>query len=256
MASLYYYMSYNGVYAENKYATLATIPVIESAEYKDDDRYSVPGKDGELVMIPQYRSKGNAHVRLTLQLKDKWLGYSGSRNLDDGFKTLRKWLTGNGTLKIWNYKSGIDGNYLMYEFEVIQITMQEIRKDNEYGRLEVDFEVFPVGFINGHDVSISGGSGFTLMNYGDIGYPVYSIKSTSSGSGTLTVNGLTMGYTLVADEWLNIDTRRMIAYTGNTNKSSSVNGDYKNLLLNSGANIISVSSGHIFNMVPHWGFRL
>jgi phage-related protein len=257
MAGLNYNITYNNISPENRYAQLATIPIIEPADYKEGDRYSIPARDGEMLILPKYRSKGNAHVKLTLQIKDKWLDYSGSRNLDDAFKTLQKWLTGNSSLKIYNNRSGIDSNTLAYNLEVIQITTNEIRKDNRYGRLEVDFEVFPMNFLASGDTTYnSTNNSLTLTNDGDGSYPIYQIKGSSSGTGTLTVGSKTMGYTLVNDEWLTIDTRRMIAYTGTTNRSQNINGDYKDLYLGNGSTTITVSSGHIFKVTPHWGYKL
>lgn len=251
---LYYNMTFKNVYPANRYAELATIPVIERGEIKND-RYSIAGRDGELIGIDTWR--GNAHVRLTLHTKSDW--YTSTRqNVDDNLNTLKKWLSGTGELKIISNKEGYNSNYITHILEVLQITTNEIRKNNDYGRLEVDFEVYPLNFLPSANVEQSSvDNKLTVYNSGDFGMPIISIKGTSSGTGTLYVGGHTaMEYTLEANEWLTIDSRRMIAYTGNTNKSSSVNGDYKNMWLGNGATLIQVSSGHIFKVIPQWGYRL
>lgn len=252
MAGLYYNMTFNNIFPENRYARLATIPVIEKSEIQRD-RYTIIGRDGELLGIDEWRN--NAHVQLTLHTKVGWMDGMGQRNLDDLLNSLNRWLSGTGMLHIINNEYGLYSNAIAYRLEVLQITKNEVRKDNKYGRLEVDFEVYPYNFIPSGSVRYdSEGNSLTLTNDYDECKPTYYLSG--SGSGTLSVNGKTMGYTLTSGEWLTIDTRRMIAYSGTTNKSGSVNGDYKDLWLPNGSSIITVSSGHIFKVLPEWGYKL
>lgn len=255
MAGLYYDMTYKNISPSNRYAQLATIPVIEKGDI-NRDRYTIPGRDGELLGVSV--SRNNAHVKLTLHTKAGW-GGTNTRNLDDNLKTLQNWLSGTGELKIFNNKRGLDGNYITHILEVLQITTNEIRKDNIYGRLEVDFEVYPYNFVaSGQAGQTSTGNTLSITNPYEECKPMYQL--TGEGNGTLTVggsgSGRTMGYTLVSGETLVIDTRRKIAYCSNVNWSDKINGNYEDLWLGNGTTQISVSSGHTFTVTPYWGYKL
>jgi phage-related protein len=109
--------------------------------------------------------------------------------------------------------------------------------------------VYPYEFLNSGETGQSAG---TINNPGSVCSPIYKI--VGNGSGTLSVNGKAMTYTVSGT--LYIDVRRMIAYDLNrVNKNNELNGNYRDLRLVSGENSVSASTGTL-TVYPYWGYVL
>ena len=243
--------TFKGIAPSTKYCRLATIPVITPSEIKRD-RFDVPGRNGELLGADTYRS--NAHVTMTIHCMEGWM--SGmSHPIEYYMNMIRSWLSGSGELVI---KSGTSSE-AKYIFEVLQVKIvSESYKNTDYGRLEVDFEVYPYNFLSdAHTSRTDSTYTLTVSNPADVSLPL--IVVTGVGNGTLTVNGNTMTYSGIGLGNLKIDVRRQIAYQDynntKTNKSNDVNGDYAGLVLKNGTNTLTLSNtAHIVAVYPLWGY--
>lgn len=88
-----------------------------------------------------------------------------------------------------------------------------------------------------------------LVNPGIVSKPVYMI--TGEGMCTLTVNGKSLTANVSVD--LSIDTEKMIAYRSDgTSQNTAVSGDYEDLFLQEGENVISITDGFECKVVPRW----
>lgn len=88
-----------------------------------------------------------------------------------------------------------------------------------------------------------------FYNPGIISQPLY--KLTGEGLCTLTVNDATVKANVSGD--ITIDTEKMIAYRSDgTQHNTAVSGDYEDLYLQEGENVIAVTDGFECKVVPRW----
>lgn len=228
-------ITYNNMSPENFGAWLATIPVLTHATI-NRTRFSVPMRDGELLINDV--SRNNAHWQCMVHLR--------KNDYIARIRNIRGWLSGEGVLKISN------GSNPDSFFEVLQVThTEDIMKSSDYGRLTVDFEVYPYEFLLSGESEITNYQSIT--NPAEMSKPEYVIEGT--GNGTLTVNGNDMNFHV--ETKLTIDTRRQIAKNNqNQDANDKINGEYEGLYLKSGANTISISNGFTLKVIPHWGYKL
>lgn len=235
-------MYYNGdiqfksVSSATKGLIVTAPPFVTHSEIYGDVN-TIPGRDGSVFGIDTYQ--GDAVIKVAFALV-------ASSNTTSDFQTkmraIRSWLTGRGRLVIG------DSTDSFYEVRKVKI-ITDNRVILNYGTFEVEFTVYPYEFLTTGDTGVTS---FPLTNNAMASKPLYKI--TGSGSGTLTVNGHTMTYTVDGD--LYIDTRRFIAYDGNNvNKNNMISGDYAGLYLKSGSNTISASVGTL-TVYPKWGFTV
>lgn len=235
----YSIITFNGVTSATQKVIITAPPMITHSTLTTEE-YSIPGRDGNLYGANPYRTSAQITVKMALAT-DRTFSSNVSK-YQTQWRSVRKWLQGTGKLIIGDAPDSY--------FEVQKITINtDERVILNYGNLEVQFTVFPYEFLNSGD---SAASSFT--NDGDASMPLY--KLTGSGSGTLTVNGNTMQYTIDSTGVLYIDTRRMIAYNGsNQNANSQLNGDYEKIRMKSGSNTISASVGTL-SVYPKWGYNI
>jgi phage-related protein len=193
-------------------------------------------RDGELLINDV--SRNNAHWQCMVHLR--------KNDYMARIRNIRGWLSGEGVLKISN------GSNPDSFFEVLQVThTEDIMKSSDYGRLTVDFEVYPYEFLLSGESEITNYQSIT--NPAEMSKPEYVIEGT--GSGTLTVNGNDMDFDV--ETKLTIDTRRQIAKNNqNQDANDKINGEYEGLFLKSGANTISISNGFTLKVIPHWGYKI
>lgn len=228
--------------ASNTYPlTITTPPQVTHPEIKGET-YTIPGRDGELISNDTY--KGNAEIRVTFAMVAADSANT-SNSYAQKFRAVREWLSGTGKLII--------GDSTDSYYEVLKTTIvTDSRVILRYGIIEVAFTVYPYEFLNTGDTAITS---FPITNNAGISRPLYKISGT--GSGTLTVNGKSMTYTV--DGNLYIDTRRLIAYKldngSKLNRSDKISGNYDDLLLKVGSNSISATVGTL-EVTPRWGYAL
>ena len=224
-------ITYKGYTPQNFGAWLASIPVLTHST-KVRNTWQVPNKNGEAMEAKFGRT--NAQWDVLIHMKNATWAKSK--------RAITKWLSGTGKLIM----SDADDAY--YEVLNVDIT-EDFKKDETYGRIRAIFTVYPYEFLDSGDTGITS---FPITNNAEECYPLYKIAGT--GNGTLTVNNKTMTYTV--NGTLYIDTRRKIAYDGSNNdKDSAINGDYDNLILNSGSNSVSATVGTL-TVYPKWGYNV
>ena len=223
-------ITYRGKTPEQVGAWLASIPVF-TPSIKTRNVWQIPNRSGDLLELTYGRT--NATVDVLIHAKH-------STNWEIEKRAILKWLSGTGKL--------ITSDATDAYYEVLDVAVTEItKKDDKYGRIRAIFTVYPYEFLTSGDTGLTS---FPITNDAMSSLPLYKIAG--SGSGTLTVNGNTMTYTV--DGTLYIDTRRFIAYdANNADKNSKVNGDYAGLILKEGSNTISATVGTL-TVYPKWGY--
>lgn len=228
-------ITYNSKTPEQVNAWLATYPVLTHSEIKGEVT-EVPMHDG-MLYGDSYR--GDAIWSMTFHLK--------KTDLDKKKRKVRQWLSGEGTLVM------SDTTDSFYEVKRVAIT-EDYRKSMTYGRIGAEFTVYPYEFLTSGNTGIAVTGTTTIANEHDESMPLYKI--TGSGSGTLTVNGQNMGFTMTAqDVNLYIDTRKARAYNeAGASKNSALDKDYDLFYLKAGNNSVSISSGFTVTVYPRWGY--
>lgn len=230
-------ISYNNHKPEDYNAWLATIPIVTHSSITRT-RQTIPFRDGDL--LGNDVSRGNAHYNCMVHMK--------RNDYVAKLRTVRQWLSGEGILKIYSKASDTPDSF----FEVLQVShTDDIRRDAEYGRLSVDFEIYPYEFLTTGDTWITDYA--TISNTADACMPEYEISGT--GIGTLTVNGNNMTFNVSTK--LTINTRLQIAINNSGGDANAdVGGDYAGLYLKTGNNSVSISSGFTLKVKPHWGYKI
>lgn len=219
--------------------TITTPPQITHPELISEE-WQIPGRDGTLLSVDPYR--GNAIITVNMALVANEGFTNNVSKYQIAYRQVKQWLQGTGKL--------ILGDSPDSYYEVLKVTIgTDDRQILRYGQLQVLFTVYPYEFLSSGDTGVGAG---TITNNGDEAAALYKISGT--GSGTLTVHGKTMTYTVSGD--LYIDTRRFIAYDGlGANKNSQISGDYKDIRLVHGSNTVSATVGTL-TIYPKWGYKL
>lgn len=225
-------ITYNSKTPADLDAWLATMPVLTHSEIKGNE-FDIPARG--VLLGEEYR--GNAIWTMMFHLKNN--------ELDKKKRKIRQWLSGTGTLVMSDTSDSF--------YEVLRVVQTEdFRRSEKYGRINTQFIVYPYEFLTSGNTAISGGG--TIENEHDASMPLYKIEG--NGSGTLTVNGYNMTFTVAtADNGLFIDTRRFIAYNNaGSNKNGVLSGNYEDLRFIHGENVVSITSGFILTIYPKWGY--
>lgn len=192
----------------------------------------VPGRDGLLVENHGTYAPITIPVAFNfLDKADRWMST---------YRKAKKWLSGSGWLVL-----GDDQEY-MYKVYYCNITDTE-RTSRRLGNFTAEFVCYPYAFlVEGAKEYIASA---VRYNPYSVSHPVYRI--TGEGICTLTVNGNTM--TANVGQNLTIDTERMLAYRiDGTMQNTKVTGDYEDLYLLEGDNIISITPGFRLSVIPNW----
>lgn len=228
-------IKFKSVSSKTKGLTITAPPLVTQSDILGDVN-TIPGRDGSVFGTDTYQ--GDAVIKVTFAL----VGTQTPTDFQEKLRAIRAWLSGRGKLVIG------DSEDSYYEVKKVKIITNN-RVVVNYGVLEVEFTIYPYEFLNSGDTGVTS---FPLTNNAMASKPLYKISGT--GTGTLTVNGHTMSYEVNGD--LYIDTRRFIAYDGNSeNKNNKISGDYAGLYLKSGSNTISASVGTL-TVYPKWGFTV
>ena len=226
-----YLVEFNGVTNKNigLYATRPNIPV---AEYLSES-YTIPGRDGELISY--LGGVSDIPIPVTFGFfghPNKWM---------DKFRAAKSWLLKEkGTLVL--------GDDQEYFYKVKKITFDEgVREVKDIGEFTVNFLCEGYQYLKQgkYDYDISD----VLFNAYDFCKPVYKI--TGEGMCTLTVNGKTM--TANVGQNLTVDSDLMVAYRKDgVIMNTAVSGNYEDLWLNTGANMITITDGFDLKIQPNW----
>ena len=229
------YIKFKNVSSKTVGLIMTAPPLITHSEIYGEPR-TIPGRDGSLFDSDTYR--GDAVIKCSFALAAS----STESDFESKIRAIYQWIDGTGNLVISDAE---DAHYEVKRAKIVT----DSRIILNLGTIEVEFTCYPYKFLDSGDTGITS---FPITNSAMKSKPLYKI--TGSGSGTLTVNGKTMSYTV--DGTLYIDTRRFIAYDGsNNNKNNAINGDYAGLYLKTGSNTISASVGTL-TVYPKWGYSV
>ena len=237
---VYFKFLHSGLYPG---LTVIEPPKIEHSKILGDE-YVIPGRNGSLFAqeADRYRSNATVTVKFALYKPSYESNYSDESSYHFTLQEVRRWLSGTGKLMLG------DAYGVYYEVQKVEITTDEKTTVN-YGIIEALFTVYPCEFkstatVVDYQIGISNTYSFSLST--DFSEPLYKVQTGSSG-GKVTINGKDI--TVAASETFYIDVRRRIAYSGTTNKSDKLSGDYADMVLNNGNNTITTDAGMTFTIV-------
>lgn len=233
-------IKFNNVLSSSFGLTVTEPPRIEHSAFQEEGEL-IPGKDGHLFSTDKHKGSAAINVKMALHKPSNASGYT-SAAYQTARRSIWSWLQGTGNLVIGDVSDS------HYEVQRVEITSDE-RELVNYGTIEVKFTVYPYEFLDtptkqNVTISASGSSTFTLST--DDCEPLYEV-TTGSGGGTVTINEYTVN--VAASQSFNVDVRRRISYSGNTDKSNKISIDYEKAGLKKGSNTISTNSGMTFKIV-------
>lgn len=158
------------------------------------------------------------------------------------YRTLKKWLLSgdNGDLAFSD-----DPGY-HYRVKSVQVVSTQ-RIAWTIGEVSVNFICDGYTYLNSGDSQINLTA--RIQNDYSLSMPIYYI--TGNGAFQLTVNGYSMEGTCNGN--LTIDTERMLSIqNGSTWVNTTVSGDYQDLWLKPGMNLLSITSGFSCKITPQW----
>ena len=193
--------------------------------------------------------------REVVEMEDAWECYDQPYELfvGDGTEDAIQELLSNVAEKL--YKTGWQTLADDYETEHYRLAYYKgpFDVENRYnmaGKFEVVFTCRPERFLLTGDTAVTVASGNTITNP-----TAYASKPlihiVGSGSGTLTVAGVTMSFTGIVD-YLNIDCDKMDVYRLPTeNRNNLMTGEFP--VLKSGSNTVSFTGGITsVTITPRW----
>lgn len=152
---------------------------------------------------------------------------------------IKKWLL--NTQKV-SYSDKEDKLFLVKKVEFSNIK----RKYGVFGNITVVFTCEPFAYLKSGEYEVEIGNVFNPCAWTQ---PLYKI--TGEGVCALTVNGKSVTANVSGD--LLIDTKLMLCYRSDgTSQNTVVSGDYEELFLQEGENVISITDGFECKVVPRW----
>ena len=215
-----------GIYMKEK-------PSLPAAQEQVEE-VKVPGRDGNLLIRDGVYESTQIPIEFNyIGPKDKW----GER-----WRNAKQWLSAmDAELKF------TDDPDVFYKISHVMVS-ENTKRGNRIGN-------FSASFITKDGLSYleSGRElcGITelLVNPGIVSKPLY--KLTGEGLCILTVNDKTIKANVSGD--LSIDTEKMICYRSDgTSQNTAMSGDYEDLFLQEGNNVITITDGFECKVVPRW----
>ena len=152
---------------------------------------------------------------------------------------IKKWLMETQKLV---YTDKEDRFFLVKKVEFSNVK----RKYGVFGNITVVFTCEPFAYFRCGEYEVDIDNVYNSFSWAQ---PVYKI--TGDGICTLTVNGKSLIANVSGD--LSIDTEKMICYRRDgTSQNTAVSGNYEDLFLQEGENVISVTDGFECKVVPRW----
>lgn len=193
--------------------------------------------------------------REVVDMEDAWECYDQPYKLFVGDGTLDSVQPLLDSVASVLYKKGWQILLDDYEPDIYRLAYYQggFEVDNRYTRLgvfDISFRCRPERFLTSGSTAVTVASGSTLTNPTAFN-ALPLIKITGSGNGTITVAGVTMTITGMAD-YLYLDCEKQDCYRLPTeNKNSLVSGNYP--VLKSGANTVSYTGGITgCQITPKW----
>ena len=211
---------------------LATRPNMPCTSFKKEF-INIPGRDGSLCI----NSKQIEDISISI----KFHVVCGRNEWQEKFRLAKKWLLSGGKELVFDDDRG-------YFYKVKNVTIGTAEREvKQVGEFEVQFLCDGAQYLK---------DGKDEIEYSKVGYnpgifskPIYKI--TGEGVCTLSVNDKTMIANVSGN--IVIDTELMLAYREDgTSQNTAVKGNYEDLYLQEGDNVITVSEGFECKVIPRW----
>lgn len=244
---------------------VASIPVITHATH-NRDRYSIPNRDGDMLGVDMWRN--NAYVTVTFHSRvgdNNWNSNFQGDTLDARYNRLLKLLVGKHHLHIktkdiatpstWD-----DAGY----YEILDYTISsESRMQQDYMRVDVQFEVFPYKYFENALTPILN---LTIENPYDDCMPYFLLAGTTGATISFSVNGYefitkcpstTDGVFVDTKLQMAVDASQDYGYLYNMTEMPAT-GDYEKLRFKAGTTNIITKGTNCRNVItyPRWGYKI
>ena len=196
---------------------------------------TIPGRDGS------YYDSDDAYEDIVINITFGFNDPDRTR-WHMAYRNIKAWLLSGAN----TYLSFSDDAGMHYRVKQVVIASTE-RTAFTIGAVTVQFYCDGYTYLDSGDTAIALAA--QINNENSLAKPIYTI--TGTGECTLTVNGKTMTATINGN--LTIDTERMLAMqNGAAWVNTTVTGDYEDLWLVPGVNLLSITSGFTCTLVPQW----
>lgn len=226
-------IEYNGMLGSSLGVYATKYPSIPAAE-EDIEEKSIPGRSGKLHIRKQCFKETVIPIEFN---------YIGKEELwNERWRKAKEWLSAvNAELSF-----GDDPNFY-YRISKVTIGSNE-RVSRRVGKFVASFTTTD-GLTYFESGNLATDYAELLENPGIFSQPIYII--TGEGMCTLTVNGKSITANVAQN--LTIDTERMISYREDgTLQNTAISGNYEDLYLQEGKNIITVTDGFECKVIPRW----
>lgn len=228
-----YDLEFNGVTASSLGVKVAYRPDMPTPE-KNIEEIEIPGRDGTLIEWDGTYADIEIPVDMNFIIPPKDWGYM--------FRRVKLWLSKTGALRF------SDDSEYFYKAKNVVIDTTE-RTVREAGEFTANFICDPYAYAE---------AGLREMNFSEAAYnpgaiakPIYQI--VGEGLCTLTVND--KEFSVNVGQNATIDTDLMLTYRQDGEiMNADVTGDYANLWLQEGKNILSAPSNFTVTVIPNWRY--
>lgn len=227
-----YDIEYNGKVASDMKILVKERPDIPAPK-KKSTAVEVAGRDGNLI------ESDGTYEDITIVVAFNYI--TNPDTWAEVFRTARRWLLSSGSheLKL------LDDSGYFYKVKSVEISTNE-RTSLRIGNFTASFLCEPYQYVDAGKMNYSLDS--VKFNHYEVSHPQYII----SGDGVceLYANGNIVKITV--DDYITVDTERMMAYKDDVLQNTSVAGEYEDLYLMSGKNELSVTDGFEIKVIPNW----
>lgn len=230
-----YNITFNGKSSESYGLVLSDYPEISYPQNRMET-VKIPGKDGGII------TGDMAYDDVLITCNFAVLANSGEE-WNRKIRASKRWI-----------REKVDERLILsddtdYYFKVKKATVDNVTRElKRYSSLEVTFVCHPYKYVIGSSERIEPAK--VMYNAYDESHPIYQIEG--DGTCVLSVNGREMQANVNGS--LVIDTERRIAFAREgKERNTAVTGDYEELFLCHGENVITISDGFLLKLAPMWG---
>lgn len=214
-----------GIYMKNKPAIPAAQEMLQEL--------SVPGRDGNLIIRKKTYESTKIQVNFNYIGKEERWGAI--------WRNAKCWLSATDKELCFS-----DDPAVFYKISHV-IIGENSKRGNRIGDFSAEFitkdglSYLQIGKKE-HEIT-------ELFNPGIFSKPIYKI--TGEGRCTITVNENTVITNISGD--IIIDSEKMVAYRSDgTSQNTAISGDYEDLYLKPGENLVTVTDGFTCKIIPNW----
>ena len=227
-----YDIKYNGTLASDLKMIIKERPNIPAPQKKYES-IEVAGIDGSLI-----QSDGTYEDILIpisfnyIASKEKWM---------DIYRQAKQWLYSDGNREL---VLADDPGYF-FKVKRVEVGTNE-RTSLRVGNFSATFICEPYQYAKDGKLEYSPDN--VLYNRYVTSHPVYIISG--SGECELWVNGKSVQISV--DEYIVLDTGKMLAYKNDVLQNTNVRGNYEDLYLQHGKNEMYITDGFTISVIPNW----